>query len=55
MTDIVLFSHEGWPERVGVMHRHSRPWPVRLMSLKSLVKAGRGQPSPHDIKLDNWN
>ncbi|MBM9913313.1 MULTISPECIES: SRPBCC family protein [Stenotrophomonas] len=52
---IVLFTHEGWKERVEFMHHCSTKWAIFLMSLKSLLETGRGQPSPHDIKIDNWN
>jgi uncharacterized protein YndB with AHSA1/START domain len=52
---IVLFSHEGWNERVEFMHHCSTKWAVFLMSLKALLETGRGQPSPHDVKIDNWN
>lgn len=52
---IVLFSHEGWEERVEFMHHCSTKWAIFLMSLKSLVETGKGLPSPHDTKIDNWN
>ncbi|MEN5425459.1 SRPBCC domain-containing protein [Stenotrophomonas pennii] len=52
---IVLFSHEGWKERGEFMHHCSTKWAVFLMSLKALLETGRGQPSPHDVKIDNWN
>lgn len=52
---IVLFSHQGWREQVEFMHHCSTKWAIFLMSLKSLVETGTGRPSPHDIKIDNWN
>lgn len=52
---IVLFSHEGWAERNEFMHHCSTKWAIFLMSLKALVETGTGQPSPHDVKIDNWN
>ncbi len=52
---IVLFSHEGWAERVEFMHHCSTKWAIFMMSLKALVETGQGQPSPHDVKIDNWN
>ena len=52
---IVLFKHEGWKEPVEFMHHCSTKWGLFLMSLKSLVETGKGQPSPNDIKIDNWN
>lgn len=52
---IVLFTHQGWKEPVEFMRHCSTKWAVFLMSLKSLVETGTGQPDPHDIKIDNWN
>jgi uncharacterized protein YndB with AHSA1/START domain len=52
---IVLFKHEGWKEPVEFMHHCSTKWGVFLMSLKSLVETGAGQPEPNDLKIDNWN
>jgi uncharacterized protein YndB with AHSA1/START domain len=51
----VLFKHEGWKEPVEFMHHCSTKWAIFLMSLKSLVESGTGAPSPHDVKIDNWN
>ena len=36
------------------MHHCSTKWAVFLMSLKSLVETGKGDPYPNDIKIDNW-
>ena len=52
---IVLFRHSGWKEPVEFMHHCSTKWALFLMSLKSLVESGKGAPSPHDVKIDNWN
>jgi uncharacterized protein YndB with AHSA1/START domain len=52
---IVLFKHEGWKEPVEFMHHCSTKWGVFLMSLKSLVETGKGDPYPDDFKIDNWN
>jgi Activator of Hsp90 ATPase homolog 1-like protein len=52
---IVLFKHQGWKEPVEFMHHCSTKWAIFLMSLKSLVEAGKGAPNPDDIKIDNWN
>ena len=52
---IALFRHEGWKEPVEFMHHCSTKWAVFLMSLKSLVETGTGQPEPRDVKIDNWN
>ncbi|KKB12988.1 polyketide cyclase [Devosia geojensis] len=51
---IVLFKHMGWKEPVEFMHHCSTKWGVFLMSLKSLVETGKGQPHPNDVLIDNW-
>jgi uncharacterized protein YndB with AHSA1/START domain len=51
---IVLFKHEGWKEPIESMHHCSTKWAQFLMSLKSLVKTGKGAPYPNDILIDNW-
>jgi uncharacterized protein YndB with AHSA1/START domain len=52
---IVLFKHRGWKEPVEFMYHCSTKWATFLMSLKSLVEAGKGTPNPDDIKISNWN
>ena len=52
---IVLFRHQGWKEPVEFMHHCSTKWGTFLMSLKSLVETGKGSPSPHDVKISNWD
>ena len=52
---IVLFSHEGWQSCNEFMHHCSTKWAIFMMSLKALVETGKGLPSPHDVKIDNWN
>lgn len=52
---IVLFTHEGWSERADFTRHCSTKWAMFLMSLKSLLETGIGQPSPRDIKIDEWN
>ncbi|WP_143305833.1 SRPBCC family protein [Chitinophaga vietnamensis] len=52
---IVLFQHQGWKEPVEFMYHCSTKWAIFLMSLKSLVETGKGNPDPIDIKIDNWN
>ena len=52
---IVIFGHRGWKEEVEFMAHCSMKWAVFLLSLRDLVETGRGKPSPHDIKIDNWN
>lgn len=52
---IVLFTHEGWKERVEFTSHCSTKWAVFLMSLKALLETGKGQPNPHDARIGNWN
>ncbi|MBJ8345474.1 SRPBCC domain-containing protein [Antrihabitans sp. YC2-6] len=52
---MVNFKHEGWREPVEFMHHCSTKWAVFLLSLKSLVEDGKGQPAPRDVKIDNFN
>lgn len=52
---IVLFKHQDWKDAVEFMHHCSTKWAIFLMSLKSLVETGKGDPNPDDIKIDNWN
>jgi uncharacterized protein YndB with AHSA1/START domain len=48
---IVLFKHQGWKEPVEFMHHCSTKWAIYLMSLKSLVETGKGNPSPNDTNI----
>lgn len=52
---ILLFGHRGWKEVSESQAHCSMKWAIFLLSLKDLVLTGKGQPSPHDIKIDNWN
>lgn len=52
---IVLFRHAGWHEPMEFMSHCSTKWAIFLMSLKSLVETGKGQPSPQDVKIGNWH
>jgi uncharacterized protein YndB with AHSA1/START domain len=52
---IVLFGHKNWREAVEFTSHCSMKWATFMLSLKDLVETGRGKPSPHDIKIDNWN
>jgi len=51
----VLFKHEGWREPVEFMHHCSTKWASYLMSLKHFVQTGKGEPSPHDVRIDDWD
>jgi uncharacterized protein YndB with AHSA1/START domain len=52
---ILLFSQQNWREPVEFMYHCSTKWAIFLMSLKSLVETGKGNPHPFDVKIDNWN
>ena len=53
---IVLFKHQGWKEPANeFMHHCSTKWAIFLMSLKSLVETGKGQPSPDDVRIGDWH
>ncbi len=52
---IVLFGHRKWPEAGEFMAHCSMKWATFLLSLRQLVETGKGQPSPNDLKIDNWN
>jgi uncharacterized protein YndB with AHSA1/START domain len=52
---IVLFEHLGWREPVEFMAHCSTKWAVFLMSLKSLLETGSGQPEPDDVKISDWH
>ena len=51
----VLFRHQGWAEPVEFMHHCSTKWAVFMVSLKSLLETGKGQPHPDDVRIDDWN
>lgn len=52
---IVLFAHKNWENATESMAHCSTKWATFLLSLRDLVEKGKGKPSPHDVKIDNWN
>ena len=54
-TTIVLFGHKNWREPGEFMAHCSMKWATFLLSLRSLLETGTGQPAPGDLKIDNWN
>lgn len=52
---LLLFGHRGWKEPVEFMAHCSMKWAVFLLSLRSFAETGTGQPSPVDVKIDDWN
>jgi uncharacterized protein YndB with AHSA1/START domain len=52
---IVLFGHRNWKEEVEATYHCSMKWATFMLSLRAYVETGKGKPSPHDLKIDNWN
>lgn len=52
---IVLFGHKNWREASEFTAHCSMKWATFMLSLKELVETGKGKPSPHDVKIDDWN
>lgn len=52
---IVLFGHKKWREASEFSSHCSMKWATFLLSLRALVETGNSQPSPNDLKVDNWN
>src|SRR5262245_14933879 len=52
---ILVFGHRNWREAIEFTAHCSMKWATFLLSLRALVETGKGLPSPHDIKIDNWN
>jgi uncharacterized protein YndB with AHSA1/START domain len=52
---IVMFGHRNWREAVEFTSHCSMKWAVFLLSLREYVETGKGKPSPHDLKIDDWN
>lgn len=52
---IVRFAHRHWREAVDFTAHCSMKWATFLLSLRAYVETGTGQPSPRDLKIDDWN
>jgi uncharacterized protein YndB with AHSA1/START domain len=52
---IILFGHRNWREAVEATYHCSMKWATFLLSLREYLETGTGKPSPHDLKIDNWN
>ena len=52
---IIIFGHRNWREAVEFTAHCSMKWAVFLLSLREYVETGKGKPSPHDLKIDNWD
>jgi uncharacterized protein YndB with AHSA1/START domain len=51
----LLFGHRKWREAIEFTSHCSMKWAVFMLSLREYVETGKGKPSPHDLKIDNWN
>jgi uncharacterized protein YndB with AHSA1/START domain len=51
----VMFTHADWREPGEFMHHCSTKWATFLLSLKAMVETGSGTPSPHDVRIDDWD
>ena len=52
---ILLFGHNNWKEANEHHHHCSMKWATFLLSLREYLERGAGRPSPHDLKIDDWN
>jgi len=52
---IIIFRHRNWRKEVEFTAHCSMKWAVFLLSLREYVETGKGNPSPDDLKIDNWN
>lgn len=48
----VNFRHYNWAETSDFLAHCSTKWGVFMLSLKSFIETGRGQPFPDDIHID---
>ncbi len=49
---IVNFSHYNWKQSGEFLAHCSTKWAIFLMSLKSCIESGKGQPFPNDLHID---
>jgi uncharacterized protein YndB with AHSA1/START domain len=52
---ILVFGHRNWREAIEFTAHCSMKWATFLLSLRALSETGTGQPSPDDLKIDDWN
>ncbi|MBW0433736.1 SRPBCC family protein [Leptospira yasudae] len=52
---LIHFRHQDWKTESEFTAHCSMKWAVFLLSLKSLIENGKGQPAPDDIKIDDMN
>lgn len=49
---IVNFNHYNWQESGEFLAHCSTKWGIFMMSIKSCIETGRGQPYPDDVHID---
>ena len=49
----VNFSHSNWLEQSELCSHCSTKWAVFMLSLKSYLETGTGQPFPHDTQINH--
>jgi uncharacterized protein YndB with AHSA1/START domain len=49
---IVNFSHYNWQKSDAFLAHCSTKWAIFMMSIKSCIESGRGQPYPDDVHID---
>jgi hypothetical protein len=49
---VLLFSHYNWQHSSNFLAHCSTKWGVFMMSIKSCIETGLGQPYPNDVAVD---
>jgi uncharacterized protein YndB with AHSA1/START domain len=52
---VIQFAHAGWREVVPFTGHCTTKWGSFLLSLKSTIETGSGQPFPHDVHISSWD
>ena len=51
----INFSHTNWAEQTDLCSHCSTKWAVFILSLKSYIETGKGQPFPEDVQINHVN
>lgn len=51
---LINFSHSNWAQQTSLCAHCSTKWAVFMLSLKSYLETGKGQPFPDDVKIDHF-
>ncbi|MBL8019640.1 MAG: SRPBCC domain-containing protein [Leptospirales bacterium] len=52
---LIHFRHQDWKTENDFTAHCSMKWAIFLLSLRSLLEVGKGQPAPEDVKIDEFN